>query len=115
MTDKVPDHFDLERLRYECEDLGVTLTCYFEYEPEEVGSREAGTGLQMEPDYPETFTLMYVYTPEGLDISPVMKLDLIDEIERWGADEFERIREEDRAEAAHDRWLSKQYEGGGLR
>lgn len=111
----IPDHDDLAKLNYECEDLGVTLVCYFEYEPEEVGSREAGTGLQMEPDYPATFTLMYVYTPEGLDISPVMKLNLIDEIEHWAADEFERRAEEERAEAAHDRWLSNQYEGGGLR
>ena len=109
---KVPDHNDLERLEYECDELGVTLVCYFEYEPEERGSREFGTGLQLEPDYPATFTLMHVYTPEGLDISPVMKTGLIDEIEQWAADEFERRWDEDAADAAYDRYLDLKEERG---
>jgi hypothetical protein len=111
---KIPDHPDLEEMEWECDELGVTLTCFFEYEPEERGSREFGTGLQLEPDYPATFTLVHVYTPEGLDISAVMKLGLIDEIEQWAADKFEQDWEQNRAEAAYDRWLDRQYEGGGL-
>lgn len=110
--DKIPDHNDLERVEYECDELGVTLVCYFEYEPEQRGSREFGTGLQLEPDYPATFTLAHVYTPEGLDISAVMKLDLIDEIEQWAADKFEQNWEEERASAAFDRWMDRQNERG---
>ena len=109
---KVPDHDDLERVEYECDELGVTLVCYFEYEPEERGSREFGTGLQLEPDYPATFTLMHVYTPEGLDISPVMKFELITEIEEHMADEFERNWEQEKAEAAYDRYLDMKEERG---
>lgn len=111
---KIPSHPDLEDLEYECEDLGITLTCFFEHEAEQRGSREAGTGLQLEPDYPATYTLMYVYTPEGLDISPVMSPKKIDEIEAWAADYFEQRREDHKAEAAYDRWLDRQYEDGGL-
>ena len=113
---KVPDHDDLERLEWECDELGVTLVCYFEYEPEERGSREFGTGLQLEPDYPATFTLMHVYTPEGLDISPVMKTTLIDEIEEYAQEEFPRRwradADEAAADAAYDRWLDRQSERG---
>lgn len=107
--DKVPDHPELERLEYECDELGVVLTCYFEYEPEERGSREPLTGLQLEPDYPATYTLLHVYTPEGLDIAPVMKIGLIDEIEVWGADKFEEQAAQSSAEAAYDHWLDSQY------
>lgn len=116
MTDKteskIPDHSDLEELEYECDELGVTLTCFFEYEPEERGSREFGTGLQLEPDYPATFTLMHVYTPEGLDIAAVMKAGLIDEIEQWAADRFEENWEQEKADAAYDRWLDRKDERG---
>jgi len=106
---KIPVHSDLKELEFECDELGVTLTCFFEWEPEERGAREYGTGLQLEPDYPETFTLMHVYTPEGLDISSVMKYELIDEIEKWAADRIEeerRMDAEDAAEnAAYDRYM----------
>ena len=107
--DKTPVHPDLYELEYECDDLGVTLTCFFEYEPAERGSREAGTGLQLEPDYPETLTLMHVYLPgSNVDIAPVMLLSLIDEIEGWAADEMEKDRQSDIADAAYDRWLDQQ-------
>lgn len=111
--DKTPVHPDLKELEYECDDLGVTLTCFFEYEPEERGSREAGTGLQMEPDYPETLTLMHVYLPgSDVDISSVMKFELIDEMEGWAADEMEKERESEAADAAYDRWMDQQYDKG---
>lgn len=109
---EILDHPHLERMEWECDELGVFLTCFFEYEPEERGAREVGTGLQLGPDYPSTFTLMYVYTPGGLDISSVMKLELIDEIERWAADQFEERWGEDKAQAAYERWLSRESERG---
>lgn len=114
--DKVPGHPDLERLDWECDELGVTLACFFEYEPESVGSREVGTGLQLEPDYPATYTLMHVYTPEGLDISAVMDRRLLSEIEEWAEEHFEGAWEEDEreaaGEAAYEAWLDRR--GGDL-
>ena len=111
---KTPVHPDLYELEYECDDLGVTLTCFFEYEPAERGSREYGTGLQLEPDYPETLTLMHVYLPgSNVDIAPVMLLSLIDEIEGWAADEMEKDRQSDIADAAYDRWMDEQLYGRG--
>lgn len=64
------------------EDLGVELECWFEFEPAQQGAREYGTGLQLEPDYPETWTLCHVYLPGGdIDITPVMSDKLIRLIE----------------------------------
>ena len=112
--DKIPAHDDLERVEYECDELGVTLVCYFEYEPEQIGSTEFGTGLKMEPDYPATFTLMHVYTPEGLNIAPVISVGLVDEIEEYAQEEFPKRWEEEEASAAYDRWMDRTLEGGGL-
>jgi len=112
MTDsKIPSHPDLKELEFECDELGVTLTCFFEWEPEVRGAREVGTGLQLEPDYPETFTLVHVYLPgSDVDIAPVMLLSLIDEIEAWAADRIEGEREDAAADAAYERYLdSKEY------
>jgi len=83
---KVPYHPSYPSIEYECDLLGVTLTCFFDYEAPSRGLREAG--LQIEPDYPATYTLVHAYTPEGIDISPVMKMDMIEELEeqayvRW--------------------------------
>lgn len=77
----VPYHPDLMFMEYESDDLGITLTCYFAYEPASRGSREFGTGLQLEPDYPATYTLAHAYTPDGLDIAPVMRMDMIEMLE----------------------------------
>jgi hypothetical protein len=64
------------------EDLGLDLDCWFDYEPAEQGARERGTGLQLEPDYPETWTLCHVYLPgSNVDITPVMSSKLIALIE----------------------------------
>lgn len=84
----IPVHSDLRRMEHESDLLGVTLTCYFEHEPESRGAREWGTGLQLEPDYPATFTLVHAYTPEGLDISPVMRLGMIEELEELAFSAF---------------------------
>jgi len=65
---------------YDCEDLGVELQCWFAYEPPSYGAREAG--VQMEPDYPETWSLVHVYLPNSnVDISPVLYPGLIGAIE----------------------------------
>lgn len=77
----VPNHPDLISMDYEVDELGITLTCYFAYEPASRGAREWGSGLQLEPDYPATYTLTHAYTPDGLDLSPVMRLDMIEGIE----------------------------------
>lgn len=109
---KIPAHDDLTELEWECDELGVTLTCFFEYEPEERGAREYGTGLQLEPDYPATHTLMHAYTPEGLDIAPVMRFELISEIEEYMAEEFQRNWDQEKADAAYDRYLDLKEERG---
>ena len=77
-----PDHTaeGLRYMAYDCEDLGVTLDCWFEVEPASRGYREAG--VQMEPDYPETWSLVHVYLPDSrVDISAVLYAGLFDAIE----------------------------------
>lgn len=77
-VDHSSEHLILRR--YDCEDLGVELECWFAYEAESRGYREAG--VQMEPDYPETWTLVHVYLPNSnVDISPVLYPGLINAIE----------------------------------
>lgn len=101
--------------QYECDLLGVTLDCWFEYEPAQQGSREPMSGLQLEPDYPATWTLTHVYLPGSeVDIAPVLDGGLCEEIEEWVAEKADRDWEDEKAEAAYDRWLDRQYEGGGL-
>lgn len=85
---------------YECDLLGVTLTCWFEHEAESRGAREIGTGLQLEPDYPATWTLMHVYLPgSDVDIAPVLMDGMAEEIEEWVAEKADREYEEDRWDA----------------
>lgn len=74
---------------YDCEDLGVGLECWFEVTPAERGARERGSGLQLEPDYPETWVLCHTYLPDsGVDITPVMYSKLVDQIEAWAFENF---------------------------
>ena len=70
---------------YECDDLGVDLACWFEYEPAEVGFRTR-FGEQLEPDYPATWSLHHVYLPgSAVDIAPVMNPALVTAVEEWVA------------------------------
>lgn len=79
---------------YDCDELGLYLTCMFEYEPAEVGSVEAGTGLKLEPDYPEVWTLISVFLPRStVDLSAVLHPDVISRIEQEAALYFEETRE----------------------
>jgi hypothetical protein len=78
---------------YECDELGLSLKCFFEYEPEEVGSVEPMSGMKLEPDYPEVWTLVSVFLPNSnLDLSGVLHPDVISQIERDAATYFEETR-----------------------
>lgn len=77
---------------FDCDELNCLLTCWFEYEAPERGSREPMTGLQLEPDYPSTLTLHHVYLPGShVDIAPVLSLAVVKEIETWAADQAEEL------------------------
>ena len=80
---KSVDHYKdgLLSLDYTSEELGVELTCWFEYEPAERGARSR-SGEQLEPDYPATWTLHHVYLPgSDVDIAPVLQLAVVEAIE----------------------------------
>jgi len=59
----------------------VELECHFEYEPEIRGARDNRTGVQLEPDYAATLTLVGAYVG-AVDIMPLLSVEVIDEIER---------------------------------
>lgn len=81
---------NLHEYVFECDELGMQLTCFFEYEPAEVGSVEAGTGLKLEPDYPEVWTLVSVFMPNSdVDLSGVLHPDVISQMEQGAAEYFE--------------------------
>jgi hypothetical protein len=80
---------------YECDELGLALKCFFEYEPAEVGSVEPMSGMKLEPDYPEVWTLISVFLPNSqVDLSGVLHPDVISRVERDAATYFEERREE---------------------
>jgi hypothetical protein len=80
---------------YECDELGLALKCFFEYEPAEVGSVEPMSGLKLEPDYPEVWTLISVFLPKSeVDLSGVLHPDVISSIEQSAAEYFEEMKEE---------------------
>ena len=79
---------------YDCDELGLELKCFFEYEPAEVGSIEPMSGLKLEPDYPEVWTLVSVFMPNSdIDLSAVLHPDVISRIEQDAALYFEETRE----------------------
>ena len=68
------------------EDLGVILYCWFDYTPASYGAREWATGVQLEPDYPATWTLAHVYLPgSNVDITPVLDDRVIGWLEAFAA------------------------------
>jgi len=84
---------NLHEFLFNCDELGLTLRCEFEYEPAEVGSVESGTGLKLEPDYPEVWTLISVFLPKSdVDLSAVLHPDVIFQVEREAAEYFEAKR-----------------------
>ena len=85
----------LHEFVWECDELGMQLTCFFEYEPPEVGSVEPMSGLKLEPDYPEVWTLVSVFMPNSdVDLSGVLHPDVISRIEQDAVIYFEEMREE---------------------
>jgi hypothetical protein len=86
---------NLHEFLYECDELGLALKCFFEYEPAEVGSVEPMSGMKLEPDYPEVWTLVSVFLPNSdVDLSGVLHPDVISRVERDAATYFENEREE---------------------
>jgi hypothetical protein len=78
---------------YECDELGWRLSAFFEYEPAEVGSVEPMSGLKLEPDYPEVWTLISVFLPNSnVDLSGVLHPDVIFRIEQDAPVYFEEMR-----------------------
>jgi len=85
---KIPEHSDLVRYDYECDELnGTELVCFFDYEEEEIGSVESG--IKMEPDYPETWNLMFVYLPDGLEIFGILHESILQDIQTRAVNYFE--------------------------
>lgn len=86
---------NLHEFLYECDELGLPLKCFFEYEPAEVGSIEPISGLKLEPDYPEVWTLVSVFLPKSeVDLVSVLHPDVISQIEHDAVVYFEEMREE---------------------
>jgi len=67
---------------------GGELECELEYEPAERGSRERGTGLQLEPDHPEFCTLETAKL-NGVDIAEMLSPEVVDFIEMMAIDRTE--------------------------
>ncbi len=70
----------LECFDYSPKGTELKLTCWLDYTEAERGSRERGTGLQIEPDYPADATLCLAEI-NGQDIAECLNQATIDEIE----------------------------------
>ena len=107
-----PDHSKdgLLLFNYTCDELGVDLACWFEYEAAERGARSR-FGEQLEPDYPATWALYHVYLPgSDVDIAPVLSSDTAKEIEEWVADQADEDYQESLDDVAISRYIdSKDY------
>jgi hypothetical protein len=102
-----PDHTKegLLLFNYTCDELGVDLACWFEYEAAERGARSR-FGEQLEPDYPATWALYHVYLPgSDVDIAPVLSSDTAKEIEDWVADQAEEDAAQREDETAYDKFM----------
>jgi hypothetical protein len=58
----------------------VDVVCHLDYSPAERGSRERGTGLQLEPDYDARADLLAVYVRD-VDVITMLSDDQIADIE----------------------------------
>ena len=61
------------------------LECEIDYEPAQLGAREIGTGLQLEPDYDDMTEVLSVsiISPHNSD-----RIDITDIIQEWIIDEI---------------------------
>jgi hypothetical protein len=106
-TPTTPDHSKegLLLFNYTCDELGVALACWFEYEAAERGARSRN-GEQLEPDYPATWALYHVYLPgSDVDIAPVLSSDTAKEIEDWVADQADEDYQESLDDVAISRYI----------
>ena len=55
------------------------LECEIDYLPSEKGSREVGTGLQLDPDYNAVAEVVSV-SLNGVDVTDIIREDILDEI-----------------------------------
>jgi len=69
-------------------DCDEPIVCHLDYSPAERGSREPGTGLQMEPDEPEQITLGAAYLLD-VDILYLLCPQQVAEIERLALREMQ--------------------------
>jgi hypothetical protein len=102
-----PDHSKegLLLFSYTCDELGVDLACWFEYEAASHGARSR-FGEQLEPDYPATWALYHVYLPNSdIDIAPVLSSDVAKEIEDWVADQAEEEAAQREEDDAYDKFM----------
>ena len=100
------DHSDegYIRMDYSCDELGVDLECWFEYEQEELGSFD-------EPGYPEVWSVVHVYLPGSeVDIGSVLSDVFVERINEWAYEQGAADRQSAADEAAIDRWEdSREY------
>ena len=112
-TPTSPDHTKdhLLLFTYTCDELGVDLACWFEYEAAERGVREPMSGMQLEPDYPATWALYHVYLPgSNVDIAPILSSDVASEIEEWVAKQADEEYAQSNEDWEIDRFIdSKDY------
>jgi len=59
---------------------GGELECELEYDEAERGSRERGTGLQLEPDHTE-YCVLETARLDGVDIAEMLSTEVVDFIE----------------------------------
>jgi len=67
---------------------GGELECELEYNEAERGSRERGTGLQLEPDHSEFCTLETAKL-NGVDIAEMLSPEVVDFIETMALEQTE--------------------------
>jgi hypothetical protein len=82
------------------QDFDVTLE--FDYCEAERGSREYGTGLQLEPDYPASMELCSATTKDGVDLLDKMTVNQIEQLEITALEEAEEPGEEPDYDPCYD-------------
>lgn len=75
--------------------LAEDVVCHLEFHEEEIGARETGTGLQLEPDHQQHITLHAAYV-RGLDIADLLSPAKVMEIAKLAMEQIEREAEQDR-------------------
>ena len=89
---------------------GIELNCWFEHEAAERGARSR-SGEQLEPDYPATWALWHAYlSGSNVDLCPLMRADLIEEIEGWVASRADEEWQESADDAAIEAYIDRQSE-----